>query len=130
MKGSTLNLKTLRVKGKPLKGLIKLSTETVEGTTLPLESIDDIHGGDRLPLSVFCVGDCIPDDIFKEDLQDTTSLFVDEARDTLHTSTTGQSTNGWLGDTLDVVTKYFAMTLGSSFTKTFSSFTATSHDET
>ena len=129
MNGSTLNLKTLRVKGKPLKGLIKLSTETVKGTTLPLESIDNIHGGDRLPLGMFGVGDCIPDNIFKENLQDTTCLFIDEARDTLHTSTTGQSADGWLGDALDVVTKNFTMALGSSFTKTFSSFAATSHDE-
>ena len=32
-------------------------------------------------------------------------------------------------DTLDVNTQYFAMTLGATFTKTFSSFATSRHDE-
>ena len=65
----------------------------------------------------------------KEVLQDCTGLLIDEARDTLHcprcfrlphdiamsndaltSSTTSETTNGWLGDTLDVVTQDFTMT--------------------
>jgi hypothetical protein len=34
----------------------------------------------------------------------TSSLFVDETRDTLDTATTSETTNGGLGDSLDVVT--------------------------
>jgi hypothetical protein len=53
-----------------------LSTETVKGTALTLESIDDIEGCDSLALGVLCVGDGITDDTLKEGLQNTTGLFV------------------------------------------------------
>ena len=106
-----------------------LSTESVEGTSLPLEGIDDIHSGDSLPLGVFGVGDGITDDVLKEDLEDTTGLLVDQARDTLDTTTTRQTANSGLGDTLDVITQDFAMTLSASLSESFSSFTASRHDD-
>ena len=106
-----------------------LTSETVEGTSLPLEGIDDIHSGDSLPLGVFSVGDSITDDIFKENLEDTTGLLVDQARDTLDTTTTRQTANSGLGDTLDVITQDFAMTLSATLSKSFSSFTTTGHVE-
>ena len=37
--------------------------------------------------------------VLKEDLEDTTSLLVDEARDTLDTATAGKTANGGLGYT-------------------------------
>lgn len=40
------------------------------------------------------VGDGIPNNILQEDLEDTTSLLIDKARDTLDTPTTGKTTNG------------------------------------
>ena len=106
-----------------------LTSESVEGTSLPLEGIDDIHSGDSLPLGVFGIGDGITDDVLKEDLEDTTGLFVDQARDTLDTSTSRQTADGGLGDSLDVITQYFAMTLGASFAESFSSFSSSSHVE-
>ena len=36
----------------------------------------------------------VTNDVLQEDLQDATSLLVDEARDTLNTATTGETTNG------------------------------------
>ena len=104
-----------------------LSTESVEGTSLPLEGIDDIHGGDSLPLGVFGVGDSIPDDVLKEDLEDSTGLLIDESRDTLDSSTASQTPDGGLGDSLDVITKYFTMTLGASLSESLSSFTSSGH---
>ena len=104
-----------------------LTSESVEGTSLPLEGIDDIHSGDSLPLGVFGVGDGITDDVLKEDLEDTTGLLVDQARDTLDTSTSRQTADGGLGDTLNVITQYFAMTLSASLSKSFSSFTTSGH---
>ena len=104
-----------------------LSSESVKGTSLTLEGIDDIHSGDSLPLGVFGVGDGITDDVLKEDLEDTTGLLVDQARDTLDTSTSRQTTDGGLGDTLNVITQYFAMTLSASLSKSFSSFTTSGH---
>ena len=94
---------------------------------MPLEGIDDIHSGDSLPLGVFGVGDGITDDVLKEDLEDTTGLLIDQARDTLDTSTSRQTADGGLGDTLNVITQYFAMTLSASLAKSFSSFTTSGH---
>jgi len=37
--------------------------------------------------------------ILQEDLENTTSFFVDQARDTLDTTTTGETTDGGLCDT-------------------------------
>ena len=55
----------------------KLSPEAIQGTSLPLQGIDNVHGGDSLPLCVLSVGDGIPDDILQEDLgKDVTSLLT------------------------------------------------------
>jgi hypothetical protein len=55
----------------------RLTTETVQGATLPLERIDDIQRSDGLALGVLCVCDGVTDDTLKEGLQDTTGLLVD-----------------------------------------------------
>ena len=81
-----------------------LSTESVQGTSLTFQSVDDVHGGDGLPLGVLGVGDSITDDVLKEYLQHTSGLFVDESRDTFDTTTSSETTDSWLGDTLDVIT--------------------------
>jgi hypothetical protein len=104
-----------------------LTTETVESTALALEGIDNVERGDGLALGVLCVGDCITDDTFKEGLEDTTGLFVDHGRDTLDTATTSETTDGWLGNTLNVITQNLAMTLCSSLSKTFSALSASGH---
>ena len=106
-----------------------LTSESVQGASLPLEGIDHIHGGDGLPLGVFGVGDGIPDHVLKEDLEDATGLLVDEAGDPLDSSPPRQTADGGLGDALDVITQYFAMTLGASFAESFSSFSSSSHVE-
>jgi len=106
-----------------------LSTETVEGTTLSLESVDDVHGGDGLPLGVFGVGDGVTDHVLQENFEHTTSLLVDETGNTLYTTSTSQTTDSGLGDALDVITKYLAMTLGSALSESLSSFTTARHDE-
>lgn len=62
----------------------RLTTETVEGTALALESVDDVEGGDGLALGVLSVGDGIADDALEEGLEDTTGLFVDHCDDVRH----------------------------------------------
>lgn len=57
--------------------MTRLSTETIESTTLTLEGVDNIEGGDGLALGVFCVGDGVTDDTLEEGLQDATGLLVD-----------------------------------------------------
>lgn len=106
-----------------------LTSESIQGTSLTLQSIDNVHGGHSLPLGVLSVGDSITDDILQEHLQDTTGLLIDEARDTLDTTTTCKTTDSWLGDTLDVITKNLAVTLGTTLSQTFASFAAARHDE-
>jgi hypothetical protein len=52
--------------------------------------------------------------ILKENLKNTTGLFVNEAGDTLHTTTASETANGGLGNALDVITKNLAVTLGAA----------------
>ena len=104
-----------------------LTSESVEGASLPLEGIDHIHGGDGLPLGVLGVGDGIPDDVLKEHLEDTTGLLVDEARDTLDSSTARQPPDGGLGDALDVVSQHLPVTLSASLSESLSSFATSGH---
>ena len=47
-----------------------------------------------IPLCVLSVCDGVTDDVLQEDLEDTASLLVDEARDTLDTATTSETTDG------------------------------------
>ena len=58
-------------------GMSCLTTETVEGAALTLESVDDVEGGDGLALGVLGVGDGVTDDTLEEGLEDTTGLLVD-----------------------------------------------------
>ena len=110
------------------QGRVSLTTESVQSTALAFQGVDDVHGCDSLPLGVLGVGDGIPDDVLKENLQDTTGLLVDKTRDTFHTTSASQAADSGLGDTLDVVTKDFPVTLGASLSQTFSSLAATRHD--
>ena len=104
-----------------------LTAESVQSTALAFQSVDNVHGCDGLPLGVLGVGDGITDDVLEEHLQYTTGLLVDQARDTLDTTTTGQTTDCWLGDTLDVITKNLPVTLGAPLSKTLASFTTSRH---
>ena len=45
------------------------------------------------------IGYRVADDVLEEDLKHTTSLLVDKTRDTLYTTTTGQTTDSGFGDT-------------------------------
>ena len=75
------------------------------------------------------VGDGITDNVLKEDLEDTTSLFVNETRDTLHTTTTGQTTDSRLGNSLDVIAQNLTMTLGSSLSESLASFASACNEK-
>ena len=57
----------------------------------------------------------LADHVLKENFENTTRLLVDQARDSLDTATASKTTDGWLGDVLDVITKDLSMTLGASF---------------
>ena len=91
-----------------------LATEAVQGAALALQSVHNIHGGHSLPAGVLSVGHGVADHILQEHLQHTTSLFVDETADALHTTTASQTADSRLGNALDVVTQHLAVTLGTA----------------
>lgn len=96
-----------------------LATKTIQGTSLALEGINDIHGDDGFAASMLSVGDGVTDDRLEKDLENVASLLVNEARDTLDTTTTSKTTDGRLGDTLDIIPKDFTMALGAALSKTY-----------
>jgi len=104
-----------------------LPTESVESLALALECVHHVHGSDGLAASVFRVGDTVANHILKKDLEHTASFFVNQSRDTLDATTAGETANGGLGDSLDVVAKDFAVALGASLSETFASFTSARH---
>jgi hypothetical protein len=85
---------------------------------LSLERVDDVESSDGLSLGVLGISDRVSDDVWeerrgangkkeelltlKEDLEDTSSLLVDQARDTLDTSSSCETSDGGLGDALAV----------------------------
>lgn len=101
-----------------------LTTETVKGAALSLESVDDVQRGDGLALGVLSVCDSITDDTLEEGLEDTTGLLVDHGRDTLNTTTTRQTADGGLGNTLNVVAKNLPVAFGTALAKTLAALAA------
>ena len=106
---------------------MSLTSESVQSSALSFQSIYDIHSGDGLSLGMLGVCDSISDDIFQENLEDSSGLFIDESRDTFYTTSSSQSTDGGFCDTLDVITKNFSMTLSASLSKSFTSFATSRH---
>ena len=77
------------------------ASESVKGSSLSLESVDDVEGGDSLSLGVLGVGDGVSDDVLEEVSQDDSGLVVDEGADSLDSSSSGESSDSGLGDSKD-----------------------------
>lgn len=101
-----------------------MSKLTSDAGRLTLEGVDNVEGGDSLALCVLGVRDGVTDDTLEEGLEDTTSLLVDHGGDTLDTTTTGETADRGLGDTLDVVAKNLAVTLGTALAEALATFAA------
>ena len=54
----------------------KLLTETVKNTSLSLKGIDNIQSSNSFTFSVFGVCDWVSNNIFEENLKDTSSFFI------------------------------------------------------
>lgn len=106
---------------------ISLTTETVQGSTLSLQSVDNVERSNSLSLGVLSVSDSVSDNVLQEGLQDTSDFLVDQSRNTLDTTSSGQSSDGWLGNTLNVVSQDLSVTLSATLSETFSSFSSTRH---
>ena len=68
---------------------------------MSLESIDDIESGDGLSLGVLGVSDGVSDDVLEEVSEDNSGLVIDEGADSLDSTSSGESSDSWLGDTKD-----------------------------
>ena len=77
------------------------ASEPVQSSSLSLESVNDIDGGDSLSLGVLSVGDRVSDDVFQERPKNCSCLIVDQGTDPLDSSSASKSSDGWLGDTHD-----------------------------
>ena len=60
-------------------------------------------------------------------LQNPTSFFVDEPRNPFDAAPPGQTSDGGLGDSLDVVTKNLPVSLGSSLPQALATFPTSTH---
>ena len=92
-----------------------LTSEAVQSATLSLECVDNIESSYCLPAGMLSVCDGVANDVLKEYFQDTSGLFVDEARDTLDATSSCETANCGLRNALDIVSEDFAVSLGTTF---------------
>ena len=106
------------------------AAESVQGSALSLQSVDDVQSGDGLSLGVLGVGHGVSDDVLEELSQNNSGLVVDERADSLDTTSSGESSDGWLGDSKDgLLDSLGRVSLGSLFAgdlSELSSFTSVS----
>ena len=103
-------------------------SEAVQGPSLSLEGVDHIHGGDGLAPRVLGVGDSVSDHVLEEAPQDCSGVVVDEGRDALHSTSSGQTPDRGLGDAVDGGLGSLAgMSLHADLADAFASFAFSSH---
>jgi hypothetical protein len=54
----------------------RLTAEAVQSPALPLECVHHVESSHSLAAGVLCVGDCVTDNVLKEDLEDSTGLLL------------------------------------------------------
>ena len=99
---------------------------------MSLESVDDVHSSDGSSLGVFGVSDSITNDGSQEALEHVSDLLVDGGGDSLHTTSSGQSSDCGLGDAHDdwslvLVDLSLLGDLSSTLSISFSAFACTCH---
>jgi len=103
-------------------------TETVDGAALTLEGVDNVQSGDGLALGVLTVEGGIFDDALEEHAEGATGLVIDQAGQTLDTTSARHTTDGRLGDALNVLVHDLGVTLGAGLAFASAvSFTALAH---
>ncbi len=126
--GSTKMVKRMSLRSPLLyTRLYLLRAESVQRSSLSLQRIHDVQCHHRLAPRVFRVRNRVPNHWLEEHLQHIPRLFIDQTRDTLHTTTTRQTTDGRLRNALDVIPQNLAMAFRTSLSQSFSSFTASWH---
>nr|CDP93707.1 Bm6506 [Brugia malayi] len=85
--------------------------------------IYNIHCCNCLSFRVLTICYSVTYDILQKHFQYATCLFINQSRNTFHTTTSCQTSNSWLCYSLNIVTQHFTMTLRSTFSKSFTAFT-------
>ena len=91
-----------------------LSPESIESSSLSLERVDHIQRSDCLSARVLRVGNRVANNVLKEDLEHASGLLVDEATDALDSTSSRETTNSGLGDSLDVIAENLSVALGTA----------------
>ena len=71
---------------------------------------------------MFRIHDGIPNHVLQKNFEHTSSLIVHESRDAFDTAPPSQSSNGWFGDTLNVILQEFTVTFESTLAESFPPF--------
>ena len=77
--------------------------KSIQCFPLPLQSIKNIPGRNRLSTGIFCVYAGILNYILKKNLEDAADFFVNETGDTLDATMTCKATDGGFGYAVDVI---------------------------
>ena len=107
--------------------LIVLNTKAIQLLALALKCVDDVECCNGLALGVLSVRGGVTEDVLEEMLKNTTGLFIDEAADALHATTTSKTPHGRLANALDVVAHNLTVTLGAALSESFLSLSASRH---
>ena len=83
----------VKVSGGQYQSMVCSTTESVKGSSLSFQSIHNIHSSHSLSFCMFSVCNSILYDIFKENLEHSTSFFIDKPRDTFDTTSASQTKN-------------------------------------
>ena len=103
------------------------TSKTVEGSSLPLQRIHNVHGRNRLPPGVLGIGHSVANHILQEYLEHSPRLLVNQSTDPLHTTSSRQSPNCRFRYALNVVAKHFPVPLRTSLAQSLSSLPSTRH---
>jgi hypothetical protein len=104
-----------------------LATEAVEGFSTALEGVDNVHGVHSLAAGMLSVGDGVSQGVFQKHFHDRANFFGDECVDALDTTTTSETADGGLGDTLDFVAKHPFVAFGPALAQSFATLPASRH---
>ena len=73
-------------------------TESIQGSSLSLQSIDNIQSSHRLSIRMHWIRHGVMDHFFQKGFQNTTGFLVDQARDSFDSSSSSQSSDGWFSN--------------------------------
>ncbi|KAG6544032.1 hypothetical protein Mapa_014555 [Marchantia paleacea] len=115
------------VQSQDTKKINILSPEPIQSSSLSLQRVHHIHGSDSLSPCVLRICHRISNHILQKNLQNPASLLINQPADSLHSSSSGQTPDGGLGNPLNIISEHLPVTLGASLAQTFTSLSASRH---